>query len=72
MAKDLSVAQCILLTVHYASEGNIKALHSFTPTRLDALDPELVLRILLAYLPESLDPREYTTYIGEVASRLLP
>ena len=70
MAKDLSPAKCILLTVHYASEANIKALHSFTPTRLDALDPKLILRILLTYLPESLEPREYTSYIGEVASRL--
>jgi protein transport protein SEC39 len=70
MAKDLSPAKCILLTIHYASEGNVKALHSFTPTRSDALDPELILRILLTYLPESLEPREYTSYIREVASRL--
>jgi hypothetical protein len=70
MAKDLSPAKCILLTIHYASEGNINALHSFTPTRLDALDPELVLRILLTYLPESLDPKEYRQYVSEVASRL--
>ncbi|KAK5173771.1 uncharacterized protein LTR77_002452 [Saxophila tyrrhenica] len=70
MAKDLSPAKCILLTIHYASEGNIKALHSFTPTRLDALSPKLVLEILLTYLPESLDPSEYTTYVSEVASRL--
>lgn len=70
MAKDLSPAKCILLTVHYASEGNVKALHSFTPTRLDALEPETVLRILLTYLPESTDPQEYTGYVKEVASRL--
>lgn len=70
MAKSLSAARCILLTIHYASEGNIKALHSFTPTRLDALEPELVLRILLTYLPESLDPQEYRNYVQEVASRL--
>lgn len=70
MAKELSQAQCILLAVHYASSADIKALHSFTPTRLDALDPELVLRILLTYLPESTEPREYTGYVEEVASRL--
>ncbi|RMZ31605.1 hypothetical protein D0859_04276 [Hortaea werneckii] len=70
MVKELSQAQCILLTVHYASSSNIKALHSFTPNRLDVLDPELVLRILLAYLPESLEPKEYTKYAEEVASRL--
>ncbi|EME50226.1 hypothetical protein DOTSEDRAFT_68936 [Dothistroma septosporum NZE10] len=68
--KDLTPAQCVLLTVHLATESNIKALHSFTPTRLDALDPVLVLRILLTYLPEALDPQEYTGYITEVASRL--
>lgn len=70
MSKDLSAAQCILLTVHYASSGNIKALHSFTPTRSDALDPEFVLRILLTYLPESIEPKGYTKYVGEVGSRL--
>lgn len=68
--KSLSPAQCILLTVHFASEANIRALHSFTPTRHDALDPELVLRILLTYLPEAVEPREYLSYICEVASRL--
>ncbi|KAM3419326.1 hypothetical protein BST61_g5260 [Cercospora zeina] len=66
----LTQAQCVLLAVHLASESNIKALHSFTPTRLDALDPELVLRIVLTFLPEAVDPREYTGYVGEVASRL--
>ncbi|CAK4029023.1 related to transport Sec39 [Lecanosticta acicola] len=69
-AAELSPAQCVLLTVHLACEANIKALHSFTPTRLDALDPELVLRILLTHLPEAVDPHEYTNYVEEVASRL--
>ncbi|CAK1355080.1 unnamed protein product [Cercospora beticola] len=68
--QSLTQAQCVLLAVHLASESNIKALHSFTPTRLDALDPELVLRIVLTFLPEAVDPREYTGYVGEVASRL--
>lgn len=70
MAANLTASQCILLTVHYASESNIKALHSFTPTRPDALEPELILRILLTYLPETLEPREYVTYVEEVGSRL--
>ena len=70
MTKDLSNAKCILLTIHFASGGNIKALHSFTPSHPNVLNPELVFRILLTYLPESLDPQEYTTYVGEVGSRL--
>ncbi|KAG9632487.1 secretory pathway Sec39, partial [Aureobasidium melanogenum] len=68
--KALSSAQCILLTVHYASEANIRALHAFTPLRLDVLSPELVLRIVLSYLPETVDPSLYTTYVREVATRI--
>lgn len=70
MTAQLSTAQCVLLAVHFATEGDIKSLHAFTPSRLDALDPELVLRIILSYLPESIDPSLYTTYVGEVASRI--
>lgn len=70
MPSDLSADQCILLTVHYASSANIAALHSFTHKHPEVLTPSLVLRILLTYLPESLEPKEYRTYIGEVASRL--
>ena len=66
----LSSAQCILLTVHYASEANIRALYAFTPLRLDVLSPELVLRIVLSYLPETVDPSLYTTYVREVATRI--
>jgi hypothetical protein len=68
--KDLSTDQCILLAVHYASQADIPALHSFTPSRPDALSSELVLRILLTYLPETLDPAGYRTYVSEVATRL--
>jgi hypothetical protein len=66
----LSRAHCILLAVHLASESNITALHSFTPKRHDVLDTELVLRILLTYLPEALDPREYANYVEELATHL--
>lgn len=69
MAEDILKAKCILLAIHYASEGNIKALRSLTRIRSDDLDPELILRILLTYLPESIEPKEYTAYVGEVCSR---
>jgi len=68
--QDLSPDQCILLAVHYASSADIPALHSFTPSRPDALSSELVLRILLTYLPETLDPTVYRNYVSEVGSRL--
>jgi len=68
--KDLSADQCILLAVHYASSADIPALHSFTPSRPDALSSELVLRILLTFLPETLDPAAYRSYVSEVGSHL--
>lgn len=68
--KDLSPDQCILLAVHYASSADVPALHTFTPSRPDALSSELVLRILLTYLPETLDPAVYRSYVSEVGSRL--
>lgn len=68
--KDLSADQCILLAVHYASTSDIPALHTFTPARSDALSSELVLRILLTFLPETLDPAVYRSYVSEVGSHL--
>jgi len=68
--KDLTADQCILLAVHYASSADIPALHSFTPSRPDALSSELVLRILLTFLPETLDPAVYRSYVSEVGSHL--
>jgi hypothetical protein len=68
--QSLSSAQCVLLTVHYANEANFAALHAFTPARVDVLSPELVLRIVLSYVPETVDPQLYTTYVREVATRI--
>lgn len=69
-AKQLSAAQCTLLAVHFASEANIEALHALTRERLDVLGEELVLRILLSYLAESVDPCLYTSFVGEVTSHI--
>ncbi|KAH9828854.1 secretory pathway protein Sec39, partial [Teratosphaeria destructans] len=68
--KSLTPSQCLLLTVHLAAAADIPSLYSFTPARSDVLDPDLVLRILLTYLPESTDPPVYLGYVEAVASRL--
>ncbi|KAL2351017.1 secretory pathway protein Sec39-domain-containing protein [Cryomyces antarcticus] len=70
MVEELSAAQCILLAIHFASESNIEALHNLTPSRPDVFEPELALRILINFLPESMEPSLYTTYAYEVATRL--
>ncbi|OCK78546.1 secretory pathway Sec39 [Lepidopterella palustris CBS 459.81] len=69
-AQQLSIPHCVLLAVHYATESNINALRTLTPSRQDAFEPDLTLRILLTYLPESIEPSSYTTYIHETVTRI--
>ena len=69
-AQTLSVAHCVLLAVHYATESNVTALHRLTASRQDAFDLELTLRIILTYLPESVEPSSYSTYLHESATRI--
>ncbi|KAJ4304553.1 hypothetical protein N0V90_000079 [Kalmusia sp. IMI 367209] len=64
----LSASHCVLLAVHYANESNIIALRALTALRDTDLDVELVLQILLTYLPEGLDPSVYLEYLDELAS----
>jgi hypothetical protein len=69
-AQQLSVAHCVLLAVHYATESNVTALHTLTASRQDAFNLKLTLRITLTYLPESVEPSSYTTYVHESATRI--
>ncbi|KAF1985283.1 secretory pathway Sec39 [Aulographum hederae CBS 113979] len=62
----LSPAHCVLLAVHFATESNIAALRALTSSRSDALETDLILRILLTFLPESADPALYTSYVHEL------
>lgn len=66
----LSPPQCILLAASLASDSNIQALYKLTPTRLDVFDQEVLLRILLTCLPESLDPAQYIDYLHETTTRV--
>ena len=68
--KHLTPAQCILLAIRLATDGNIEHLKYLTLLRFDVFDTPFVFRILLSYLPESLEPETYTQYISEVDSRL--
>ena len=68
--KDISPAQCILLAAKLAADSNITALHHLTPARQDVFDLELLYRILLTCLPESLEPDKYITYLHETSTRV--
>lgn len=68
MADKLSKDQCVLLAVNYASETSVTAFRSLVSQRQDPFTADLTLRILLTYLPESVDPSLYTSFIDEVTS----
>ncbi|KAL1600542.1 hypothetical protein SLS60_006928 [Paraconiothyrium brasiliense] len=64
----LSAPHCVLLAVHYANESNIAGLRALTALRDTVFDLELILRILLTYLPETVPPSAYLEYLDELAS----
>jgi hypothetical protein len=65
--KQLSVDHCVLLAATYASESNLDALRILLRSRSDAFRSELALRVLLTYLPETVDPALYTSLLAQVA-----
>lgn len=65
---ELSKDHAILLAVQFASDSNIDAVQALVIQRRDIFDAELVLRILLTYLTETLDPILYTSFVAQVAS----
>ncbi|KAF2101383.1 secretory pathway Sec39 [Rhizodiscina lignyota] len=64
----LTADHCILLAVQLARDSNVVALQNLTAARRDAFISETILRILLTYLPETLEPSLYTSYVHLVAS----
>ncbi|KAF2275463.1 secretory pathway Sec39 [Westerdykella ornata] len=65
---NLSTHHCVLLAAQYATESNISALRTLTAIRKDDLEFGLILRLLLAFLPEALEPSRYTLYLSELAT----
>ncbi|KAF2114564.1 Sec39 domain-containing protein [Lophiotrema nucula] len=64
----LSTPQCILLAVQYATESNVPALRALTALREDDFELQLVLRIILTYLPDSTEPAQYAQYLHDLAA----
>lgn len=61
MSSSLSPGKVLLLAVHYATHADIESLARLSSQRAKVLHKELLLRILLTYLPETVKP---STYIG--------
>ncbi|KAI9703649.1 MAG: hypothetical protein M1836_007419 [Candelina mexicana] len=62
----LSRARTILLAVALAVDSNIPGLRCLTAVHPLDLPLQLLLRILLTFLPESTEPNLYTSFIEEV------
>jgi hypothetical protein len=59
----LSTHHCVLLAAQYATESNIPALRALTALRKDDLEFGLILRLLLTFLPEAVEPTQYVEYL---------
>lgn len=66
MHESLSRAKAILLATHFASTGDINSFGLHAATCLSILRTELLLRIILTHLPETLNPSEYTPLLQSI------
>jgi len=64
MALLLSPAKLVLLAVHFAVQADIDSLASLAARHGAVLRKELLLRIVLTYLPETLQSSKYVGFIG--------
>ena len=64
----LSQLQCLVLAVQYATEPNVDALRALTALREPDLPLNLVLRVLLTFLPGTVEPTTYVEYLNELAT----
>ncbi len=64
----LSQAKAILLAVKAATKADVPALCTLVAQQRKTLRTDIILRILLTYLPESLDPSEYVPFLRDLAS----
>lgn len=65
---ELSPAKAVLVAVQLASKSDISTLRTLVSQHRKTLHTELVLRILLSHLPESLDSSEYVPFLEDLIS----
>ncbi|KAG6094626.1 hypothetical protein E4U30_003209 [Claviceps sp. LM220 group G6] len=65
----LSPAKVLLLAVHFATHANIDSLTNLCQLHASTVHEELLLRILLTYLPETIRPDLYVGLLQQVSER---
>lgn len=63
----LSNAHAILLATHLCASGNVASLPQLQAQFPKSLPLERLLRIILTFLPESIEPEHYTSVLQELA-----
>lgn len=66
MSLVLSAPKIVLLAVHLAAKADLDSLSFVAVNHSSVLRKELLLRILLTYLPETLKSEEYVSFVSEV------
>ena len=65
--KNATDAHLILDAVQFATEVDLSSLRQLAAQRPEPFSPELVLRIILTFLPEHVDPASYVDLVRDVA-----
>lgn len=67
MGKDLTPAKVLLLAAYLAAQSDIGKLASLAVQHAYVLRPEILLRILLTYLPETVEPLAYVDFLRDLS-----
>jgi protein transport protein SEC39 len=68
MGLDLTPSKLLLLAVHFTINADIESLAALVANQASILRKDLVLRILLTYLPETLRSDKYVSFIEELST----
>ncbi|KKA27882.1 hypothetical protein TD95_004137 [Thielaviopsis punctulata] len=68
MSSNLSNSKLVLLAIHLASSAHLDSLASLVCRHVSVLRKDLVLRILLTFLPETVPPAHYVPLLKELNS----
>ncbi|KAF7558570.1 hypothetical protein G7046_g5579 [Stylonectria norvegica] len=68
MESSLSAAKVVLLAVYFASRADIDDLSSLAAQHATVLRKDLLLRILLTHLPETVKPTSYVDFVRQIAA----
>ncbi len=66
MGKELSPAKVLLLAAYLAAQSDIGKLASLALQNAFILRPEILLRVILTYLPETVEPCAYTEFLCDL------